>query len=369
MDTAPENQGRVSGWKVEGHMDVEDNMVVHIDGSQGEGGGQVLRTSLALSILTGKPFAMERIRAGRKKPGLARQHMMCVEGAAAISGAGVEGNELGSRSLRFRPGAVAPGDYHFDIGTAGSTTLVLQTVLMPLMLAEGPSRLVLEGGTHNPMAPPFEFLRDTFLPQLRAMGGQVILHCEQPGFYPAGGGHLSVEISPAGALGPYELLERGALVGISATCLLSMLPDVIAERELAVVRQKLKLPGDGEIARIDSANGPGNAVLITVEHERIVEVITAVGERSVSAERVATGAAREAQGYLQHGAPVGEHLADQLLLPMAVGGGGRFRTGPLTEHTRTNMRTIKAFVDTKFEATQVNAHVWEIAVASCAWTI
>ncbi len=343
-------------------MNVEDDIVLHIDGAQGEGGGQVLRTSLALSILTGKPFAMERIRAGRKKPGLARQHMTCVEAAATISGAEVEGNELGSQSLRFQPGTVQPGDFHFDIGTAGSTTLMLQTVLMPLLLAEGPSRLVLEGGTHNPMAPPFEFLRDTFLPQLRAMGGQVNLECERPGFYPAGGGRLSVEISPARALGAYEMLERGALIGVTAASLLSLLPDVIAERELAVVRRKLKLPEDGQIARIDSANGPGNAVLITVEHEHMVEVVTAVGERSVSAERVATGAARDAQGYLQHVAPVGEHLADQLLLPMAVGGGGRFRTGPLTEHTRTNIRTIQAFVHAKFEATQVDAHVWEIAV-------
>jgi RNA 3'-terminal phosphate cyclase (ATP) len=177
---------------------------------------------------------------------------------------------------------------------------------------------------------------------------------------------LLVDISPKGALGAYALLERGALVGISATCLLSLLPDVIAERELAVLLGKLKLPEHGQIARIDSANGPGNVVLLTVEREHIVEAITAVGERSVSAERVATGAAREAQGYLQHGAPVGEHLADQWLLPMAVGGGGCFRSGPLTEHTRTNMRTIKAFVDTKFEATQVDAHVWEIVVTpSC----
>ncbi|MBL7647234.1 MAG: RNA 3'-terminal phosphate cyclase [Candidatus Hydrogenedentes bacterium] len=336
--------------------------MVHIDGSQGEGGGQVLRTSLALSVLTGKPFVMERIRAGRKKPGLARQHMMCVEAAAAISGAEVEGNGLGSQSLRFQPGTVQPGDFHFDIGTAGSTTLVLQTLLMPLLLADEGSLLTIEGGTHNPMAPPFEFIRDTFLPQLRAMGARVEVTCERPGFYPAGGGRLSVEITPARALKAYEMLDRGALIRVTAASLLSLLPDVIAERELAVVRRKLKLPEDGQITRIDTAKGPGNAVLITIEHEHIVEVVTAVGEKSVSAERVATGAAREAQGYLQHGAPVGEHLADQLLLPMAVGGGGRFRTGPLTEHTRTNMRTIEAFVDAKFETTQVDAHVWEIAV-------
>jgi len=350
-------------------MDVEDDMVVHIDGSQGEGGGQVLRTSLALSVLTGKPFVIERIRAGRKKPGLARQHMMCVEAAAAISGAEVEGNGLGSQSLRFQPGTVQPGDFHFDIGTAGSTTLVLQTLLMPLLLADGGSLLTIEGGTHNPMAPPFEFIRDTFLPQVRAMGAHVEVVCERPGFYPAGGGRLSVEIAPARALKAYEMLDRGALIRVTAASLLSLLPDVIAERELAVVRRKLKLPEDGQITRIDSAKGPGNAVLITIEHEHLVEVVTAVGEKSVSAERVATGAAREAQGYLQHGAPVGEHLADQLLLPMAVGGGGRFRTGPLTEHTRTNIRTIQAFVDAKIEATPVDTHVWEIVVTpSCDLT-
>jgi len=338
---------------------------VHIDGAAGEGGGQVLRTSLALSIITGRSFEITRIRAGRAKPGLARQHMACVEAAQAISAANVDGNHLGSQQLRFSPGACVPGDYRFDIGTAGSTTLVLQTVLMPLLLAEGPSRVTIFGGTHNPMAPPVEFLQETFLPQIARMGAQVSLDCECAGFYPGGGGKIVATIAPVERFEAYRLLEAGALQSITATARLSRLPDHIAERELKVVQQKLKLPGEHmRILHWDKAGGPGNVVQIAVAHEAIREVFTGFGEKAVAAEKVATGVARAVQAYRRSKAPVGEHLADQLLLPMALGRGGRFRTGPLTPHTRTNMRTIEAFIETGFETEQVDTHTWQVLVVT-----
>src|SRR5689334_5065034 len=161
-----------------------------IDGSQGEGGGQILRSSLALSVLTGKPFKIENIRANRDKPGLGRQHLTAVLAAAKICSAGVSGAVLGSRELSFWPGKLKPGEYAFDVGSAGSTTLVFQTVLPPLMLADGPSQLQLQGGTHNIHAPPFDFLAKTFLPVVNRMGPQVNVELVRAGFFPAGGGRF-----------------------------------------------------------------------------------------------------------------------------------------------------------------------------------
>src|SRR5688572_16449750 len=183
--------------------------LITIDGSMGEGGGQVLRTSLALSLVTGKPFRIEKIRAGREKPGLLRQHLTAVNAAAAVGGAHVEGAALGSRELDFRPGPAKPGEYRFAVGTAGSATLVLQAVLPALLTARGASTLVLEGGTHNPFAPPFDFLDKAFLPLLRRMGARVEVALERPGFYPAGGGRFQVRVEPVERLERLDLPSRG----------------------------------------------------------------------------------------------------------------------------------------------------------------
>jgi RNA 3'-terminal phosphate cyclase (ATP) len=216
--------------------------MIQIDGSLGEGGGQVLRTALALALVTGQPFRLEKIRAGRAKPGLLRQHLTAVQAAARIGAARVEGAVLGSTSLVFEPGAIRPGNYHFDIGTAGSTTLVLQTILPPLLAAGGPSRLTLVGGTHNGLAPPFDFLARTFLPLLNRLGPAVAATLERPGFFPAGGGRLTAEIQPAPRLSPLCLGERGALRQQWARVLIAGLPPAIAERECQVLRQKLGWP-------------------------------------------------------------------------------------------------------------------------------
>jgi len=185
--------------------------LLELDGSFGEGGGQILRTSLALALLTGKAFHLRNIRARRPKPGLHPQHLMSVRAAATIGNAQTHGASLHSSDLVFEPGAVVPGNYRFDIGTAGSTTLVLQAILPALIVASGRSTLTLERGTHNPHAPPFDFLQKTFLPVLNRMGPAITATMDWPGFYPAGGGKFTVAIKPARRLSPIHLLERGEI--------------------------------------------------------------------------------------------------------------------------------------------------------------
>jgi RNA 3'-terminal phosphate cyclase (ATP) len=319
---------------------------VVVDGSQGEGGGQILRTSLTLSMATGRPFRIERIRAGRKKPGLLRQHLTAVRAAATISAAAVAGDEPGSLSLSFQPGEVRGGEYHFAVGTAGSAALVLQTVLPALLLAPAASRVVVEGGTHNPAAPPFEFLARSFLPVLRAMGAAADLRLIRRGFYPAGGGAIEAMIPPWSARRPLSLVERGPILERRATVLLAHLPAHIAERELAVVARRLGLEADSCTVQqaVDSA-GPGNVVLVEIASAQVTEVFASFGEAGVRAEAVAGAAADLARKYLAAGVPVGCHLADQLLLPMALGAGGRFRTLPLSRHAQTNADVIRQFTD------------------------
>jgi RNA 3'-terminal phosphate cyclase (ATP) len=334
-----------------------------IDGSQGEGGGQILRTSLALSLVSGTPFRLHHIRAGRTKPGLMRQHLTSVQAAARVGGAEVDGAAIGSRELVFKPkgarsgdGLLRPaecesravaGEYRISIGTAGSTTLVFQTILPPLLLADGPSTLILEGGTHNIHAPPFDFLAKAFLPLVERLGGRVEAQLERPGFYPAGGGRCVFTIEPmANRAGRLELLERGEIRRRTARALVSKLPGHIAERELRVVQRDLGW-GDEcmDVETVLDSPGPGNALMLEIESEHVTEVFTGFGSIGVPAEKVAEVAVEEAKRYLAGGVPVGEHLADQLLLPMALAGGGAFRTLPLSRHSVTNIDVIRMFLD------------------------
>jgi RNA 3'-terminal phosphate cyclase (ATP) len=325
---------------------------LHIDGSRGEGGGQVLRTSLALSMITGTPVRIDNIRARRAKPGLMRQHLTAVQAAARISHGQAEGAAVGSKEIVFTPGAVTPGDYHFAIGTAGSTTLILQTVLPALILAEGPSRLILEGGTHNPMAPPFEFLDRAFLPLLRRMGPSVDVTLERAGFYPAGGGRLSVTVTPAAKLQGFDLLERGEIRHHRGTVLLANLAGHIADREVKTLGRLTSWePGCFEVRHVDSA-GPGNAVILELESENVTEIFTAIGEVGVSAEAVADRVVKEMRRYMVADVPVGEHLADQLLLPLALAGSGSYRTLPLSLHAKTQIELIPEFLDVGIEVVE-----------------
>jgi RNA 3'-terminal phosphate cyclase (ATP) len=336
--------------------------MVRIDGSKGEGGGQVLRTSLALSLVTGTPFHIMNIRAGRAKPGLLRQHLTGVKAAEAVGAAEVSGAELGSRELTFRPRALTAGNYHFAVGTAGSATLVLQTVLPALLMAQGPSTLMLEGGTHNPAAPPFDFLEKAYLPLLRRMGPRVEATLERPGFFPAGGGKFRVDVHPA-PLKPLHLLERGRVLRREAVALVTGIPFDVAKRELDMVAALLKLrPDQQRTEELKRSQGPGNVVRVEVESEHLTEVFTAFGERGKRAEVVAEEVAAEAKRYLDAEVPVGEHLCDQLLLLFALAKGGVLRTLPLDGHSETQLETMAHFLDVKVDVREVDREVREVTV-------
>jgi RNA 3'-terminal phosphate cyclase (ATP) len=323
-----------------------------IDGSIGEGGGQILRTSLALSLVTGTPLRFENIRAKRSKPGLLRQHLTAVRATEAL-GATVEGAELGSQTLTVEPRAVRGGEHTFSVSSAGSACLVLQTVLPPLLVAEEPARITFEGGTHNPFAPPFDYLDRVFLPILQRMGASVSARLERRGFYPAGGGRFSVEIGSARALQPIDLLERGPLVARRAIAINANLPREIAQRELDAVATALGwAESELEIVEDRQSTGPGNVLLLEVQHGGQCEMFAGFGERGVRADRVVRRAVGELKRFLGSNAPVGTRLADQLMLPFALAGGGAFRTEPLSEHSRTNLQIIEAFLPGAIETTE-----------------
>ncbi|MDB6054102.1 MAG: rtcA [Verrucomicrobiales bacterium] len=325
--------------------------MITIDGSLGEGGGQILRTAVGLSLVTGQPFRMEKIRAERSRPGLLRQHLTAVEAAAQIGNAQVEGAVLGSPSITFKPGKVIAGNYRFAIGTAGSTTLVLQTILPALLLASSPSTIVLEGGTHNPHAPPFDFLQKVFFPLINRMGPQVVATLECAGFYPAGGGKWSVTIEPAQKLGKLELIDRGEIVRRSARGIVSNISKQIARRELSVVAEKLGWAADCLHIEEVRSPGPGNILMLELESSGLTEIFTGFGERGVSSEHIAERVVNKVRDYLASGVPVGEYLADQLLLPMAMAGSGCFKTARLSRHSTTNIGVIQQFL-----AVQIDCH-------------
>lgn len=337
--------------------------MITLDGSLGEGGGQIVRTSLALSLITGKPFHIENIRRNRRPPCLRPQHCTAVEAAAEIGHAQTEGVRVGAREFSFTPGRVEPGKCHFDIGTAGSTTLLLQTVLPPLMTAAAPSNLLIRGGTHNTFAPPFDFLERSFLPLVRRMGPRIALDIEKYGFYPKGGGRLRAEIEPVPALKPFDLRERGAFRRRFATAIVAGLERHIAERELEVIRGRLDFKeGETAIEELHASLGPANIVMIEVEYENVTEVFTAFGRKGVRAESVAQEAVHEAAAYLASEAPAGPHLADQLLLPMALAGEGSFRATKITDHFTTNAEVIGRFVDIRIKTEETPEGDWIVTV-------
>ena len=336
--------------------------MIEIDGSRGEGGGQILRTSLGLSLLTGTPVRLFNIRAGRQKPGLMRQHLTAVQAAARVGCAQVEGDELKSQAVVFRPQTIQAGQYEFKISTAGSATLVLQTVLPALLAADGPSTLILEGGTHNMKAPPFDFLKRSFLPLVERMGVGIDARLERHGFYPAGGGRMVVEITPA-QLQPISLHDRGEIVQRRARALVAHLPRHIADRELKTVADRLNwTPNELHIEEISDSQGPGNVLFIEIETEHVTAVFTGFGRKRARAEQVATETADEAKRWLAHGAPVGEHLADQLMLPMALAGGGGFTTGPPSLHATTQIETLGLFLDVPLRFEQAEERQWRFEV-------
>jgi RNA 3'-terminal phosphate cyclase (ATP) len=325
--------------------------LVELNGGHGEGGGQILRTALSLSLLTGRPFRIHDIRANREKPGLRPQHLSAVRAAAELGAAAVEGASVGSRALVFRPGRVEPRDLTFDIGTAGATGLVLQTLHLPLSLrSDRAVRLTLTGGTFNTKAPSFPFLDRTWARYMRMLGLGVSLAMPLAGFYPAGGGRLEAWIEPAAAPRAITLTDRGRLKHfevLAGVCKLKH--GRIAERMLEQVHRRSQ--GTPDLDWWDAAvewpgPAPGAAIAVTAEFEHLSATFVGLGERGKPAEVVADEAIDETRAFLEAPGAVDPHSADQLLLPLAFAEGRSVYTvSAVTEHLRTNARTIRAFLD------------------------
>lgn len=321
--------------------------MIDVDGTHGEGGGQILRTSLAMSVLTGQPLRIRGIRGRRPKPGLMPQHLQAVHAAAAISQARVQDAKLGSTELTFEPRSLNAGDYRFDIGTAGAVTLVLQTVTIPLSFAPAASRVTVIGGTHVPWSPSFHYLAEHWLHYLRYCGYPIRAALERPGFYPKGGGRVGVELDPAAKLRPLSLVERGQLQRVHGLSMVANLDISIAERQRHQAMQRLARPGVSiniELAGMH-AYSPGTMLLLIAEFEHTQCCYSALGARGKPAEQVADEAVDALEAFLETDAAIDEHLADQLIVPLAaVVGRSELRPARITPHLVTNADVVRLFL-------------------------
>jgi RNA 3'-terminal phosphate cyclase (ATP) len=335
--------------------------LLYIDGSQGEGGGQILRSALTLSMLLQQPFQLVNIRAGRAKPGLLRQHLTCVQAAAAICQAEVHGAELGADTLTFLPGTVRAGHYQFAIGSAGSTSLVLQTLLLPLALAEGPSSVIVEGGTHNGQSPSTDFLQQSFLPLLARMGLPATLTLQAYGFYPAGGGRVCLELPGSARLTALHLQQPATEQAIQLCTIASGIAAETTHRMLQTAISALAQPNISQQQLSVKSSGPGLMLQASMRQTQDFSLLFEnVAVRGVSASQLAAETAAAVQHWRQAGVAVEEHLADQLLLPLAVAGCGSFTTTRPSLHCSSNIEVIRLFGLANFQLTALNEQRWLI---------
>jgi len=324
-----------------------------IDGSYGEGGGQILRSALALSIVSGKPFTITNIRAGRKNPGLAPQHLVAVQAAAAISGADAVGAERGSTSLQFRPGPVRPGRYELSTGTAGSTSLVFHSIFPALAQADATSELIINGGTHVPWSPPFDHLSRVFLPTVAAFGLRADLTLVKCGYYPRGGGEIRAVVHPREHhQTSFSLESPGRLIRLSGVVGISNIPTVIATRIAAAAASMLRAAGyKAEIEeRMLPSPGQGVYIFLCAEYEHCTAGFSSLGERGKRSEAVAREAVDAFLAFHRSEAAVEPHLADQLLLPAALSGGHcSYTVSEVTQHLRTNAWVVQQFLPVTVE--------------------
>jgi RNA 3'-terminal phosphate cyclase (ATP) len=321
---------------------------VQIDGSYGEGGGQIIRTSLSLAALTGRTLSISNIRAGRGKPGLQAQHLASVRAAAALCDAQLTGDSRGSTYLWFAPRRpVTAGSHTFEISTAGAAPLVAQTVLAPLTQAKAGASVTVTGGTHVPHAPPLEYLEAVYLPALRRAGLSATLAGSAAGFYPRGGGRLTLEVAGGSAPAALDLTERGRLENLRAYIITANLPEHVADRGAAAVEKFMK--GIGRPVAVERRDypspGQGAAVVLAAQCENGHAGFTGLGERGKPMERVAEAPCEEFLQWWKSGAACDEHLADQLVLPLALSAGeSRWTTPVITEHLRTVVWVVRQFL-------------------------
>ena len=323
--------------------------MLHLDGSYGEGGGQILRTALSLSAVTGVPVRIDRVRAGRPKPGLRPQHLTAVQALARVSQAEVTGAHLGSQALTFKPRVLKAGHYLFDVaartGSAGAVSLIAQALLPPLLMAGAPSTVILKGGTHVPWSPPVHYLSRVFLPALARLGAQVGIVLERWGWYPKGGGEVALEITPASALAGVEWRTPATPLGFQALSAASQLPEHVARRQATRLAARLQGTVPVEILPA-SGQDPGSFVFLWGSWAGF----SALGARGKLAEQVADEVADAYQSFLKRGSALDRHLADQMLIYLALARGpSSFTTETITSHLLTNVWVIEQFLGPQFE--------------------
>lgn len=339
--------------------------MIALDGSHGEGGGQILRTALSLSLITQQPFRIEKIRANRSKPGLRPQHLACVRGAEAISGSTSDGATVGASELIFHPSPTRPGDYLLEVGTAGSTPLLFHCLFFPLALAGGGS-VVLKGGTHVSKSPTFHYLQGVWLPAMQAYGLSADLKLKTAGFYPEGAGEFRAHIPPPGT--PPTLVDipsRGTLVDVEVRSFVANLPFEIAERQSKAALNALRERGvvaHAENVPLPAMRSAGTMIFIRAHFENSFAGFTALGEKGVPAEAVGRAAAEDFKSFLESRGALEEHLSDQLLLPAALLAAGKlgpskpatthFTAAKVTDHLTTNAEIIRKFLPVKIEVTE-----------------
>ena len=334
--------------------------VIYIDGSEGEGGGQILRTSLSLSNLLLKPFEISNIRAGRVNPGLQAQHLKAVEASVAISGAVVEGAYIGSTSLKFFPGKIKPGSFRFDIGTAGSSLLVLQTVYLPLTFSGGVSKLKIIGGTHVQWSPTYDYIKLCWLYFMKRIGLNIDVKLERAGFYPHGGGIIEAVIKPVDKVSPLKLTERGNLVEVNIYSFHSNLNFEVAKRQAVGAESVISGVAPVKVTTGELKSfSKGTAIAIVGVFENTVCCYTALGEKGKRAEVVGREAGEKFLSFLKsEGATVDERMSDQIILPLSIADGeSEFTTTKITNHLITNANTIKKFLNVEFKFEEFKNYV------------
>jgi len=338
--------------------------MIKIDGSYGEGGGQVLRTSLALSAILQKPIEIFNIRAKRPKPGLRPQHLACVKAVQKITHADVDGAEISAKKLRFSPKGIFPGKYNFDIGTAGSTSLVLQSILLPLSMADEASEIKIKGGTHVPWSPPFHYLKYVFAPMLNSIGIKIELKLYQWGWYPEGGGEIVIRVFPAKELKAQSWNEPPNFSCLKAISASSHLPEHVRKRQIErlIFRLKeigLEIKSKEEIEA--SGKGKGSFLFLWID-EKIKAGFSALGAKGKPAEEVAEEVFKYFFTYYRANVCLEEHLADQIIPYLCLASGQSCFKTIISSHLITNIWVINQFLKRKIEYTKSIGEINEIKI-------